>query len=298
MMPAMRKIAALAGIAALAVPSAALSPAACAQADAPTLELTYTTYTEGFTVLRLIADLTLTPGGYRIVVHYETVGTVGFFLPGHDVATADGSWRGDAALPAEFQTEGDWGGHPFDVIMDYADGAPVVQRLVPTQADQREPVPAALRGHTIDTASAMALLLHQMIDSGSCDLAARVFDGRRLMAIESRPGGTDTLGPTIRSFFHGPAIRCDVTGRLLAGFLRSDSPAKRKRVRQGAVWFAHPVAGLPLLPVRITFTNRWLGPATMYLTDVTAGPQPLPSTSAALVLPHPAADPPPAQATH
>ena len=130
-MPPMRKIAALAGIAALAVPPMALSPAAYAQADAPTLELTYTTYTEGFTVLRLIADLTLTPGGYRIVVHYQTVGTVGFFLPGHDVATADGSWRGDAALPAAFETEGDWGGHPFDVMMDYADGAPEVQRLVP-----------------------------------------------------------------------------------------------------------------------------------------------------------------------
>ena len=136
----------------------------------------------------------------------------------------------------------------------------------------------------------MALLLHQMIDSGSCDLAVRVFDGRRLMAIASRAGGTDTLHPTIRSFFHGPAIRCDVTGQLLGGFLRSDSPAKRERVRRGAVWFAHPVAGLPLLPVRITFTNRWLGPAMMYLTDVTAGPQPLPSTSADLVLPPPAAD--------
>jgi hypothetical protein len=289
----MRRIPVLAGIAALAMPS--LAPA---QVLPPTLELTYTTYAAGFTTLRLIVDFSLTPKGYRVSLAYRTVGAVGFFLPGHDDASAEGSWSGNAAHPEEFESDGMWRGQPYDVVMDYPDGAPEVERLYPAQTRTREAVPAALREGTIDTASAMALLLHRMVEGGSCDLSERVFDGRRLMVLAAQPAGTEALGPTVRSFFHGPAIRCDITGRLLAGFLRTDDAAERQRVRHGAVWFAHPIPGLPLLPVRIAFDNRWFGAATMYLTDVTAGPREPPVAPAALALAPPATDPPPAPAGH
>jgi Protein of unknown function (DUF3108) len=287
----MRRFPVLVGIAALAIPSLAQ-----AQPLPPTLELTYTTYAAGFTTLRLIADLTLTQEGYRVALAYQTVGAVGFFLPGHDNASAVGSWHGKSARPDEFQSEGTWGGRSYDVVLDYPEGAPEVQRLEPAETSRREPVPASLRQDTIDTASAMALLLHRMIAGEGCALSARVFDGRRLMVLAAEGAGTDTLGPTVRSFFHGPAIRCDITGRVLAGFLRTDGPAERQRVRHGAVWFAHPIAGLPLLPVRMTFDNRWFGVATMYLTDVTAGPRRLPAAPSALALAPTGTDPPPAPA--
>lgn len=296
----MSRIPALAGIAALALPLALAVPSP-AQTLPPTLELTYTTYAAGFTSLVLIADLTLTPAGYRLSLAYRTVGAIGFFLPGQAAVTAVGTWRhddgqDDEARPSAFSSIGAWGGHAYDVEMDYPAGAPEIRRLVPTQADRREPVPAPLRQGTIDTASAIALLMHRMVEGESCAMAARVFDGRRLMVLTARPAGTALLAPTTRSFFHGPAIRCDITGKLLAGFLRSDGPAERARLRRGAVWFAHPVPGLPLLPVRIAFDNRWFSAATMYLTDVTAGPKNLPPVPAALA--EAPADPPRAPAAH
>ncbi len=246
--------------------------AAPAEPPAPpaALRLTYVTYASGFTTLRLAATLDLTAEGYRLAITYHTVGMIGFLFPGHDTAAAQGTWQADAAAPFSFQSEGDWSGRPFEVLIDYADGAPEIRRLEPGQAALRERVPDSLRQHTIDTLSAMALLFQRMADGGSCQIAVKVFDGRRLMALASQPAGSETLAATTRSFFHGLARKCDVTGRMLAGFLLSDGPAERERVHRGAVWFAHPIPGLPLLPVRMAFTTRWFGTATMYLTDIQA----------------------------
>ncbi len=245
-----------------------------AQAEPPAppvaLRLTYVTYASGFTTLRLAATLDLTAEGYRLAINYHTVGMIGFLFPGHDAAAAQGTWQAGAAAPFSFQTEGDWSGRPFEVLIDYADGAPEIRRLEPRQAAVRERVPDALRQHTIDTLSAMALLFQRMADGESCQIALHVFDGRRLMVLASQPAGSETLAATTRSFFRGPAQKCDVTGRMLAGFLMSDGPAERERVHRGAVWFAHPIPGLPLLPVRMAFTTRWFGTATMYLTDIQA----------------------------
>jgi Protein of unknown function (DUF3108) len=263
----MRRFTALVGLACLA-----MVPAARAEPPGHSLRLSYSTYADGFTTLQLTAALDLGPDGYRLSLDYHTVGLVGFLFPGHAAVTADGLWHGTGAEPEMFQSQGLWSSRPYSVLMDYANGAPEVRRLTPPQTNQREPVPASLQRDTIDTVSAMALLLHRMADRGTCGLTVRIFDGRRLMAMASRPVGTDTLGVTTRSFFHGAAIRCDLTGQVLAGFMRSDGPRERQHVQKGAVWFAHPVAGLPLLPVRIAFRTRWFGTAMMYLTDVRMGP--------------------------
>ncbi|HUC16931.1 MAG TPA: DUF3108 domain-containing protein [Acetobacteraceae bacterium] len=296
----MPQIPALVGVAALALSLLAFAPPVLAQSSQlpPTLELTYTTYAAGFTTLRLTADLALTPDGYQLSLTYRTVGTIGFLLPGHDTASAEGAWQGDAPEPSEFASDGIWSGRSYSVEMDYPGSAPQVLTLEPPQASLREKVPVALRRDTIDTASAMALLLRRMIEGEGCDLSVRVFDGRRLIAFTTRAAGTETLEPTIRSFFHGPAIRCDITGTVLAGFLLSESPEERARLHNGAVWFAHPIPGLPLLPVHITFDTKWFSAATMYLTNITAGPRLPPPLPADLAQAPVVGDPPQAGAAH
>lgn len=236
------------------------------------LRLTYVTYARGFTTLSLTATLDLTPAGYRLAVSYHTDGMIGFLFPGNDEAAAAGTWQAGKAAPLRFESEGKWGGRQYDVQIAYQGGAPEIRRLVPDEAGKRQSVPAALRQHTIDTASAMALLLQRMADGQGCRMTFKIFDGRRLMSIESKPAGSERLGATTRSFFHGNTVRCDVAGRMLAGFLRSDSRAERKKVDRGTVWFAHAIPGLPLLPVRVAFSTQWFGTAMMYLTNVQAAP--------------------------
>lgn len=266
----MRRIGTVLGLLLLVVaPAARAAPPAGWQ-------LTYVTYAGGFTTVRLTATLGLSGQGYRLAVAYHTVGLVGFLFPGHDEAWADGSWEDGTAAPVEFQSEGTWSGKPFDVALGYAGATPEVRKLVPDDANKREPVPAALEKNTIDTLSAMALLFQRVANGESCRMAVRVFDGRRLIALEATPAGSESLGPTMRSFFHGSAERCDIGGKMLAGFLRSDGPEERARVHHGTVWFAHPVPGLPLLPVRMAFSTRWFGTAMMYLTDIKSAPGTVP----------------------
>ena len=259
----MRRVSALLGLLILLA-----VPAAQAQSPDVALRLTYRTYAAGFTTVALTVGTDLGAGGYRLSLDYHTLGMIGLLFPGHAAVSAAGLWESDTARPHKFESEGTWSGRRYDVLIDYSDGTPLLRRITPSQANRREPVPTALREGTIDTVSAMALLLHRMADGEGCDLGIRVFDGRRLMALQSSPAGTEELGVTARSFFHGPAMRCDVTGKTLAGFLRSDDAAERQRMSHGSVWFAHPVQGMPLLPVRMAFRTRWFGMATMYLTNV------------------------------
>lgn len=260
----MRRAALLIALLTCAAPAASAAPVA--------LKLTYVAYADGFTTVQLTATVNLTKNGYRLAVDYHTLGAIGFLFPGHDEAVAEGAWQGESAEPSGFQSEGLWGGRTFDVRMAYTGDEPKILTLTPNQSARRESVPAALREGTIDTASAMALLIERMADGEGCRMAQKVFDGRRLIALAVRPAGSEQLGITTRSFFHGPAERCDVTGKMLAGFLRSDGPTERTRVNHGTVWFAQPIPGLPLLPVRIRFSTKWFGAAMMYLTDIEAAP--------------------------
>ena len=79
------------------------------------------------------------------------------------------------------------------------------------------------------------------------------------------------LEATGRSSFAGPALRCDFTGRMLAGFLLGDDRERDRRPVRGSAWLAPVTSGGPRLPVRMTFETRWFGEATMYLVDVGSG---------------------------
>ncbi|MGH7082339.1 MAG: hypothetical protein ACREFV_07720 [Acetobacteraceae bacterium] len=247
---------------------------AVARAAPVALKLTYVTYAAGFTTVKMTAILNLTNEGYRLAVDYHTLGMIGLLFPGHAREVADGTWQGTRAAPESFQSLSTWSGRTFDVRMAYADGLPRIMTLEPAETRKREIVPAALRAGTVDTLSAMALLIERMADGKGCRMALHAFDGRRLMALSAEPAGSQRLGVTTRSFFHGTAARCDVRGKMLAGFLRSDGPAERAHIDRGAAWFAHPIPGVPVLPVRISFSTKWFGAATMYLTNIEAAPAP------------------------
>ena len=92
------------------------------------------------------------------------------------------------------------------------------------------------------------------------------FDGRRLSSLEAHTVGEEVLPKTDRSSFEGPALRCDFEGRQLGGFVHDDDLNVLRRPQHGSAWFASLAPGAPPVPVRITFSTRILGAATMYLT--------------------------------
>ena len=237
-----------------------------ALADEAPLRAYYAGYARGFNVLNLETALTLHPADYRLTITYHLAGVVGALVHGDATTTVDGRFVGGRAEPRELFSQGRLRGDPRVTQIDWQDGSPKVLQMLPAVETERDPVPASEQAHTIDTLSAMVVLMRQVTDSGRCEGAMRTFDGRRLSEISAHTVGQETLEQTSRSSFQGPALRCDFAGRQLGGFLRDDDQVAIRKPQQGSAWFARLQPGQPFIPVRIDFTARLLGTTTLYLT--------------------------------
>ena len=248
-----------------------LTATSAAAQTSEALQASYDTYAGPLDVAKVDVGLGISPGGYRVHLAYHTTGLVGFFFRGHQVNDVTGSWSADQPAPQEFSGIGEWRGEERVTLIDYTAGEPIIRRLVPPQLSEREPVPPKLQEHSVDTLSALALLLHRVAQTGRCEAAVHTYDGRRATAIEAHTVQLETLKPTSRSIFAGTALRCDFVGQMLAGFrLSDDDPADRKPLH-GSAWLAVMTPGAPPIPVRMSFETHWFGDAVMYLTGLGGG---------------------------
>jgi hypothetical protein len=231
------------------------------------LHVDYQMIAAGLHVADATADFGLGPWSYQVRLAYHTTGLIGFFYQGHQEVTVTGSWAENGPVPHEFLGEGVWRGQRRATVIDYHHGEPLIRTLEPPNEADREPVPANLRANTVDTLSALAELVRTVTRSGSCEATVHTFDGRTATLLSAHTVGVETLAPTGRSAFHGPALRCDFQSRVLAGFLSDASEQARQRPLHGSAWFASVVPGAGPLPVRLTVVTRWFGDATLYLTD-------------------------------
>ncbi len=237
--------------------------------------LSFETKVAGLTVMVTEADVDMDARGYRVDIATRTAGAYGVLFRGETRTLAQGIWAGALVVPLRYAVDGIWRGTPRRTLMDYAAGQPAILRLDPPNDAEREPVPPPLQRETIDTISAAALLAHRATSTGRCDGAARTFDGRRLFEVESRTGGWEPLPGNNAPATAGSALRCDFEGRLLAGFLLDGDRNAAARPQQGTAWLARLTPDAPMLPVRLHFTIRWLGGATMTLTGIRPDGPPL-----------------------
>ena len=113
---------------------------------------------------------------------------------------------------------------------------PEIRDLQPADEREREPVPAALQRNTVDTLSAIALLMRHVADTGRCDGSTLTFDGRRLARITVQTVGhrdadrvarVELRRPGAALRFHRPAARRVQARRRPAG---SAAAASRQRL--------------------------------------------------------------------
>jgi hypothetical protein len=265
---------------AIAVLVASLGQVPAARAQPMTqLHAGYDIYARGLDVAELEAGFGIGPRGYQMQMAYRTTGIVGALFHGRQLSTVEGVWIGERPVPLRFMGDGLWRGQPRRTLIDYERGQPVIRTLVPPNEEEREPVSPRLQANTVDTLSALAMLMRNVQDTGRCEASVNTFDGRRLAQVSARTIGEEFLEPTRRSIFSGPALRCDFDGRQLAGFIRDLDQDELRRPQRGSAWLAQVIPGAPRLPVRISFETRWFGPATMYLAKAGPGLPPLPAAN-------------------
>ncbi len=255
--------------AALVLTGSAASAATPALALAPgpvqAVRFTYEVHAIGLTVAQIEATMVFDQSGYRATMAYHTVGLYGALKPARSATQSQGKWTADGVAPVRYASTARLRGEDRRVLINYRDGNPDVQTLVPPNAGRWEPVAPAMQAHTIDDLSAIVLLIHHVVTTGACNAATRTFDGRRLTAIEATTVGDQQLPRGADSPYVGTALRCSFQGQQLAGFENNDSPFARKP-HDGAAWFAQVLPGGPSLPVRISFATRWFGAAVAVMT--------------------------------
>lgn len=244
---------------------ASLLGAASARAEDASFRANYAGYSHGLNILNLETMMALHPAGYRLEITYRLGGLIGAFVHGDGSTVVDGRFVGEQALPREMFSSGHFRGAARMTQIDWVDGSPKIVQLQPALEPDRDPVPPSEQAHTIDTLSAMAALMRRVTDTGRCESAARTFDGHRLSEITARTVGPEVLEQTGRSVFQGQALRCDFDGRQLGGFLHDEDEQVLRRPQHGSAWFARLQPNQPMIPVRITFTTRAFGDATLYL---------------------------------
>jgi len=258
-------------IRAVAVSLALLLPyAAQAQERAP-VQLNFAVYAAGLNVVNIQSGVDFGSSGYRIDLSYRTAGVFGLLFHSEIHSFVHGAWSGPSLEPLRFASWGTLRGSTRRTLIDYVRGQPLVRTLEPADDELRDPVPANMQRDTIDTLSAMALLVRQVAATGRCDGHTTTFDGRRLAEITSHTVGDEVLQTEGRSSFSGPALRCDFEGRQLAGFQHDEEAAELHKIHHSSAWLAQVVPGGPKLPVRVVFETHYFGHGTAYLTEAAPG---------------------------
>jgi Protein of unknown function (DUF3108) len=238
--------------------------------------LAFSVYAAGLNVLDLQSDVNLGAQAYRVDLSLRTTGLFGALFHSDVKSFVQGDWNLGHPDPLRFASWGIVRGENRRTIIDYRAGQPVVTTLEPPVDEERDPVPPALQRDTVDTLSAMAMLVRTVATTGACDGHVTTFDGHRVLQITAHTAGVETLQSDGRSSFAGPALRCDFDGVQTGGFKHDVSQEELHRIHHSTAWLAHILPGSPALPVRVVFETDYFGHATAYLTAVTpmkASPQ-------------------------
>jgi hypothetical protein len=226
------------------------------------LGLGYDVYIGGLYAFHFEATLSIDDHSYNVALAGGTTGFIGRMF----------SWQADmrsagaiaSAKPAPsglaastFESATTWQGKPRTTILRFRDNGRYDVTLEPAeeaatvQADGAPP--AVLPAGTLDPVAASIAALAGSARDGSCAREQTVFDGRRYYELIVRDGDGDNVAlPNHLSAYSGPALKCRVAMKRLAGF------SKRRYAQYWddetgtlpTIWSAALVPGMPLVPVR------------------------------------------------
>jgi hypothetical protein len=98
--------------------------------------------------------------------------------------------------------------------------------------------------------------------TGRCDVAGPIFDGRRRLDWSSRTIGSTRITHAGREI---ESLQCGLESRLVAGVRIGDDPARAKQPRPAMAWLAKVDPRLPPIPIRVEFASTIFGTMRMEL---------------------------------
>jgi hypothetical protein len=223
------------------MPSLAFAQGVTASADAQpqgpasTIQLVWQVYLGGFNLGNIGLKTSFTGNSYSAVSKLKTAGVVNSFYEAVIDASSTGSVAGNALQPAKYNSNTNNEKQNQKVDLTYTP-AGIELFADPAYNTERFPVTPEQKRNTLDPLSGIVFALSGVSVSPNkqCGDTVRVFDGRRRYDIELKYEGQDKLKSD--SGYSGPAVKCTVTYKQLAGF--KPNLNKGKALPVITAWFA------------------------------------------------------------
>jgi len=172
----------------------------------------------GLPAATLRLDGTEAQGRYAVTGRLESRGLAAMVRKVRFDAQVEGRIAPDGRLrPARFAEQTDTGRRSSEAVIEYARGLPRVTRALPERPVRDWDVNPATQGGTVDPLTALWAALRDVETGQECDLALRLFDGRRSTTLR--------LATPQRA---GDRVTCAGEYRRVAGFSPEDM-AERTR---------------------------------------------------------------------
>jgi len=252
---------------------AAQGSAVVAQAQGATssIQLVWQVYLGGFNLGNIGIKSSFNGNGYSAVSRLKTAGVVNSFYEAIIDATSVGTVAGAGLLPQKYDSNTNNEKQNQKVALAYSASGIQLFSDPPYNTD-KYPVTDEQKRGTLDPLSGLVYSLSGVSITAEkpCGETVRVFDGRRRYDIEFKFAGQDKLKTD--GGYSGPAIKCIVTYKQLAGF--KPNLNKGRALPVITAWFAtlESAAGGPvkqfIVPVKI-MTDTPYGVALAHARKIT-----------------------------
>ena len=204
------------------------------QGPASTIQLVWQVYLGGFNLGNIGLKTSFTGSSYSAVSKLKTAGVVNSFYEAVIDASSTGLVAGASLQPKKYNSNTNNEKQNQKVDLTYT-ASGIELFADPAYNVDRFPVTDEQKRGTLDPLSGIVFSLSGVSQTSSkpCGDTVRVFDGRRRYDIELKFEGKDNLKS---EGYSGPAIRCSVTYKQIAGF--KPNLNKGKALPPITAWFA------------------------------------------------------------
>jgi hypothetical protein len=253
-------------------------PAAGRASEVPDkLRLSYNVWQGGFHAFTLRTEMNHGAERYDASFSATTDGLVGWIFPyrvegrskGTLVAAEPETGTGvmNGFRPQRFESASRKGDKEKQREITYLDDGSLEVRHQPPRDD--EPLAEPLLRDTLDPVTALFAIIGSFDEVRRCAGRLSVFDGRRRYDLKLKQLGAAQLEPSDYGIYSGPAMRCRVVLKPIAGF-KNKRKSLSRLPRKVEVWLAPLEPGGPAVPVRLEGKNPW-GRMVVHLISAETG---------------------------
>ena len=208
-------------------------------------------------ISRMHIEASINDRRYTVKTRSRALGVAWAFTRWKSVTSAEGTIAGKMVRPLRYLSDSKFRSRESLIRLTYPAPGKTVTQITPLKSSEDwTTVPEAMRQGAPDPLTAIVANLRPG-NTNPCNWAGEIYDGRRRYHLGFRQEGEDTLKSSMWNRYAGPAIRCRMIRKTLAGWHKKERAKKGKKRPAPTIWFARIGTAGMWLPVKLMAITRW-----------------------------------------